>query len=1173
MEWNMLKESKKLFPHWLDKSDNSNFTKHLKILNNQQLDIRHKLKTLDWCRLLNKPIQVHKVQTEPHKWKVEFNVNVPRLKEVNIYKNPTISNNEVVNNYKVINGYYYNNEFYENYNKEVSSLSNSELSDEDMSVSQDEYVVSDNFNGLIDKEKGVYYYDILNKKYYLYDGDYVEVEDNVVPQTSLIYSESYIDNHSHSFRYILYEDNTNENNIYKYILENTFNITSDNLIKDDKVLLTISEDKNVPVIYYNSINENYYIFKDESFEKIDENRIIFINKLKCNNLNGKLEYYYIDENNNKNIINLNDRIYYIFSEADNDCITSKIPLIETITENTHKNKTTDDGKYELTINENLYYNITDDSYYSYEKDKFSKLDNSEIIFLSDEYDLHCEIELDENNEISNTEYYYNNSKLNNNNYYVFFSYDETVSPLNVHLIETEDVTPIISNDKYVVEVITWNDYHFLKGFPEIDFIDYNNNNIIDTNERNYDNLNITLEKIHNKDYLTFRVHQYGIKLVEIFKNDKPIHIADFVIEKLGYSTKQINSNFAHIYNYNDNKVYYPFEKDTDTLEEVNLDVDEYVWRYEIDENDKIYNEKGEFVELKSNYDLKVTYYDSLYPYNSEFDKIISKRYVNEDSIFYHDMSLDMLGVLYNVPRHVFRQPKFETQKEQIEFYSKTYPQYYDKLTEDDYNYQKRLEYYINNYNKIYFPCLELWKYFHIDSELINRKVIIAEQNYSYMRTLDAEENKYINELGKNKIDSVYLDYDSVFETSENLQKPKIKYIIPHEDYVNSKNGILVDNNYNYIKDIYGNLVRIDYKYHIDDDGNYIIEYEDSSRKFEWYLSKKEQDIHQIKLTESLKVVPNTRYQLRFCLKKYPTKGLNLKIIYKNNKGDVREVEEYTPIRQDFVDSNEYNNEIIYTDYNKEWNIQCEYICTDFLTLSNAQNIELVLESKSDFRISDVTLQRITINHFDSEYMKTTTDYNSCVYDLYADYTKIPSNIRYTNLDVFNKILNRSLPISKTGFFNLSLNNTNMNNNVRLETGVNLYVNNLLDVESGVISVDDSLVVNTINSTTNYYEKTFNFNKYIEKGEYEIDIIPQTGEVLSDLHIDIKMLVFNEDNTSEYKIKTFESISDYSNKNIFKIPFLNESVNSFSIRFYRNTPINIEKLQIKRKSPLTEKEII
>ena len=115
MEWDMLKESKKLYPHWIDKRNDSNFTKHLKILNHQQIDMRHKLKCVEWSRLLDKPLQIHKIQTEPHKWKIEFESHVRRLKKINIYKNPIIVNNEIVDNLNVIYGYYNNGVFYENH--------------------------------------------------------------------------------------------------------------------------------------------------------------------------------------------------------------------------------------------------------------------------------------------------------------------------------------------------------------------------------------------------------------------------------------------------------------------------------------------------------------------------------------------------------------------------------------------------------------------------------------------------------------------------------------------------------------------------------------------------------------------------------------------------------------------------------------------------------------------------------------------------------------------------------------------------------------------------------------------------------------------------------------------------------------------------------------------------
>lgn len=1072
MEWNMLRESKKLYPHWLDKNENSNFSKHLDILNNQQRDIRHKIRSVDWARLLNKPLKIHKVQNEPYKYEIEFEVNVPRLKQVNIYKNPTIVNNRVVNSYEVINGYLHGGVFYENHVTEITNIENTETE----TYGESQIQVSDNYNNIIPNEEGKYYFDLISEKYYIYgNNSFSEVSEEDIPQTSLVHSESFIDNYSHFFRHIIYEDEHNEVIINKYVLDSEGNqeykrrlsYSDDRYLEDNgKYELCLSDENGNPTLFYNTTTEKYCTFEDGEYVELDDSVVKWLDYNPS--LTG--EYFYWNDETVDGFIEVvfgtDDEFHWIFAKDDGKSTYSRIPLIE-----------------------------------------------------------------------------------------------------------TEDITPLVSNDKYVLEVYTWNDYHFLKGFPEIDFIDYNNNNIIDTDERTYDNLIIELEEIANKEYLTFRIHQYGIKLIEIFKDDIPIHTADFIIEKYDSETGQINSNFAHMY-YSDNDEY--FMKDTRIIEEANLDVDEYVYRLPINEEDKIYDGNGNF-ELKNKYDLQVTYYDATHPYDSEYDKILRKTYVCEDSIFYHDVSLDVLGVLYNVPRHVFRQPNLETYDEQLDFYSKTYPKFSNTLTEDDYHYQKRLEYYINNYDKIYFPCLEMWKYFHIDFELINRKVIVAEQNYSYLRTLDAWEDKYINELGKNKLESSYLNYEHPFQEEANLQKPRLKAIISPNDFVNSKNGILVDENDNYIKDINGTPVRIEYDYYINDNDEYVIRYKTASRRIQWYIAEEKNNQYQLKLTDSLKVVPNTRYQLRFCVKEYNDE-LNLKIIYKNNDGDVREVEEKTLVRNDCDDSQEYN-ELIYSNYKNDWGIECEYLCNDFSILSTAQNVELCIESKSAFKISDITLQRITINHFDTEYMKTKTDYNSCVYDLYADYNQIPSNIKYDNLNIFNQVLNRSLPLTKVGYFNFVLENTNNFEDMNLDTEINISMDNLLDVESGILTAQDNANITQVNSTTGKYQHTYRFNKYIRKGEYEIIIKPfyeiETN-IIEDFNIDITMLVFNDDNTSEYETLTISDFEEYLTSDdenyYYKIPFLNESDNSLDIRIYRDDAFQFKDFKLIRKAPLTMEEI-
>ena len=365
MEWNMLNESKKLFPHWLDKTKNSNFSKHLNILNNQQLDIRHNIKTVDWSRIIDKPLKIHKTQTEPYKWEVEFEVNIPRLKSINLYKNPTIVNNEIVNNYDVINGYFYNGDFYENVVNELTNLSRN-ITDEETEI---EYY--ENFNDIIIPVENKYYFDLASETYYRYvDNNYEIVELEDVPQTNLIHSVSFIDNYSHFFRYTFKDEIDEHIYIKKYVVDSENNqlykqiLEYPNTESNGKYELTIGFDKNSPTLYYNQKTKKYCVFEDDEFVELDENQIIKINyPIQTNILttinNGvkviNYNYYYVDDEDTVIRLDMDEGEYYIFTECDDKGIFQQIPIME-----------------------------------------------------------------------------------------------------------IEDITPVISNDKYVLEVDTWNDYHFLK---------------------------------------------------------------------------------------------------------------------------------------------------------------------------------------------------------------------------------------------------------------------------------------------------------------------------------------------------------------------------------------------------------------------------------------------------------------------------------------------------------------------------------------------------------------------------------------------------------------------------------------------------------------------------------------------------------------------------------------
>ena len=102
MKINRLEHTKKLYPHFFDKTDESNFTKHLKVVGKPQQDIRHKLKTIEWGRILEKPLQIWKTQEEPYIYDMHFKVLVPYLKEVNVYKNPVLNDEEEIVGYEKV---------------------------------------------------------------------------------------------------------------------------------------------------------------------------------------------------------------------------------------------------------------------------------------------------------------------------------------------------------------------------------------------------------------------------------------------------------------------------------------------------------------------------------------------------------------------------------------------------------------------------------------------------------------------------------------------------------------------------------------------------------------------------------------------------------------------------------------------------------------------------------------------------------------------------------------------------------------------------------------------------------------------------------------------------------------------------------------------------------------
>ena len=300
---------------------------------------------------------------------------------------------------------------------------------------------------------------------------------------------------------------------------------------------------------------------------------------------------------------------------------------------------------------------------------------------------------------------------------------------------------MIPRDTFVLEIYTWDDYHFLKGYPENDYT-VKEDNILDY-RYNETFLSINIEEISYTKYLTFRVHKDKIRQIQIYRNDEPFFKQEFDYDRIAKSS---STSFSYTYfdtpntnenTYGQDDFIYHYEIEDDDTNNIRKyfvgSTDEYVYRLPLDDSD--------FVDgvLKDIYDLEVTTFEKRYHCRREYDKVYSKRYCGYDEqlndCFDHDYSLDMIGRLLNVHRFRFYRVFDDT-----EYYlSRTYPTFYNRATEDDYHYMKRIQFYISNYNHIVFPVLEFWKYYHTMATIKSRKRIVGEMDYAYFRTSDSED--------------------------------------------------------------------------------------------------------------------------------------------------------------------------------------------------------------------------------------------------------------------------------------------------------------------------------------------------------------------------------------------------------------------------------------------------
>lgn len=764
MKLQRLKETQKLYPLWLDKNYDSNFTKHLRVVNEQNLDLYNSLKKLEYARLLEKPIQIIKKQSEPYVSEITFRTNIPYLKNIIIYRNPTFEEKES------------------------------------------------------------------------YIGDYrLNYEIEGKPLAVISFEEDDVNSYQYVFKYGWYKDFDG---------------------------------------YYNEENGCFY--------------------------------------------------------EDSSCTIEITPI---------KNK--------------HYHDITSGEYYEYTGDNY---------------------------EIINKE--------------------------------------IIPSDVFLIQIETWDNYLFMKGYPENDTNDYQ--------------VDISHQKIGDRDVLTFTCFAKNIKTLSVSRNDGVI-----LLDR----TYEVGRNRFR-YNYR-------------------LDVEEHI-------DDYIYSIN---IELYDGTILTKQYPESISDYNN---------------LFNHDASLDLIGNILNVPRHIYN----KVQEDEL---SKTLPPFNNNLSEDDYYYQERIKYYITHYNKTYFPVLEVWKYYGVQSNLFNRYHIIAEQDYSNQATnlddyIHSTENLEYNILPY--VANAYYYYDDKFKKYEDDDRVNGYYLLSSTDGTEVLGtGNIDENLYYYVSEIIYNTENDSEREafieaHLDKFHKFNDETEEFDIVTENIGEKTFTGSGETIITESTRTVDGEVVTIETI----PIQQESTYVFAGITEKDISECED--GYDEDFNPIYKYKNPITTTiEYYDEKSdlIQSESFeiikkgdfIKELTTPTYATQCKIILKYEDNFTYKNLSLKRVIITS-NREYMRTRTDYNSCVYDLEIDYENIPTNLRLPTTTEFDQIFKRCFPISKKGILNIDLTST-----IKKEE-INIQSNPIISISNLIKQSERSYTGSGTSSQTKYYQNTTSM----------ISVNPQTDYVLS-----------------------------------------------------------------------------
>ena len=463
-------------------------------------------------------------------------------------------------------------------------------------------------------------------------------------------------------------------------------------------------------------------------------------------------------------------------------------------------------------------------------------------------------------------------------------------------------------------------------------------------------------------------------------------------------------------------------------------------------------EKSESIIPTEAYVIDVTTYDEFH-----FQKGYPENDEKFNDIYDHDYNLDTIGNLLNIKRHNFRHV------EPYQYYN-TLPRYHAKTTEDDYYYMERIKYYITHYNVDYLPVLEMWKYYNMNTELINRYHIISVQDESYMTPNNA---------------------------------PKGVTFLPNQ---------VVDN--------YTNLTV---------SNSFILPY-------------------------FLNVAGGSKYYFSIDINN-SIEPIIVKIYYFDNEGN-----------SIHVDNVEITTDSTVTYY-------C-YIDTP----SSASKIQIKINSNNDFTFSNLNLQKvekILIGDEAAKYMRTKTDYNSCVYDMYGVYSDVPINLRLPVGDEIENLLCRCMPITKKCHMNLLYQPEEETQHLTIYEKNNIILKrNIENIKSSIIlNLSKTYISKRLNSDNLYgFENSFydvdnDCVKFSADGfcltpRINLDNIIKIETDAKNLEVEYYHVINTHEGIDEYEILTFRepifNLPGFNAINDFiKFKSLNDSGEISYIHFYSN----------------------